>query len=144
MTSKKRFIVGGGGVLIPILLSILVIDIGAMLDDDSIFSEANILGISIRYLVLFIIGGIVAYLHEHETSSFKVFELGVVAPALLTSLISAQGLVTKTQEEISTALFEKLSIISAVYAEPGSEKTDPVAGNNYFLGNGPWHLRESV
>lgn len=135
MTSTKRFFVGGGGALMPVLISILAIDIGTMLDDDSTFNTANILGISIRYLVLFIIGGVVAYLHEDETNSFKLFELGVAAPALLTSLISAQGLVTETQEEISSVLFDNISIISSAYADPGSGKTEPVVGNNNFLGD---------
>jgi len=129
MAATKRLLVAVGGALIPVLISILAIDIGAILDDDSTFNAANILGISVRYLVLFIIGGTVVYLHENETNSFKLFKLGVAAPALLTSLISAQGLVTDTKEEVSSALFNNISTISPAYAET----EPPMTINSDFL-----------
>ncbi len=87
MTSKKRFLLGGGGALMPVLVSLLAIDIGAVLNDDSILTIGNIIGIVIRYLVLFVVGGIVAYLHDDEHKPFKIFELGIAAPALITSSV---------------------------------------------------------
>jgi len=133
MNAKKRFIVGGGGALMPVLISILAIDIGAYLDTDSSLSTANIIGISIRYLVLFVIGGVVAYLHEDERNTFKLFELGVAAPALLTSLISAQGIVTDTKEEISSSFLNNISIISSAHADDTYVKSKSKKSNNKFL-----------
>lgn len=116
MTSKKRFMVGGGGALMPVLISILAIDISAVLGSDSSLNALNIFGIFIRYLVLFVIGGVVAYLHEEEASTFKLFELGIAAPALLTSLISAQGIITDPNQDQSISFFDNISIISSAYA----------------------------
>lgn len=116
MTSKKRFLIGGGGALMPVLISILAIDVGTMINSESALNAANIIGISIRYLVLFVIGGVVAYLHEEEVSTFKLFELGIAAPALLTSLISAQGIITETNQDRSTSFFDNISLVSAAYA----------------------------
>ena len=130
MTSKKRFLVGGGGALMPVLISILAIDVGTMLDSESSLSTANIIGISIRYLVLFVIGGVVAYLHEEEASTFKLFELGIAAPALLTSLISAQGIITETNQDRSISFFDNISLISSAYAG-----TEIQTAKNNFLGD---------
>ena len=116
MNSQKRFLVGGGGALMPVLISILAIDVGAVLGSDSSLSTANIIGIFIRYFVLFVIGGVVAFLHEDETNSFKLFELGVAAPALLTSLISAQGIITDTNQDRSISFFDNISLVSSAYA----------------------------
>lgn len=128
MTSKKRFLVGGGGALMPVLISILAIDVGAALGSDSSLTTANIIGIFIRYLILFIIGGVVAYLHENESNSFKLFELGVAAPALLTSLISAQGILAEPNFDESVSFFDNISIISSAYAG-----TEPQTREKNFL-----------
>lgn len=94
MSAKQRFFIGGLGALMPVLVSLLAIDIGAMLDSGGNLTTGNIVGFVIRYLILFGIGGFVAYLHNDEQKPFKLFELGIAAPALLTSLITAQGLST--------------------------------------------------
>lgn len=126
MTSRKRFLLGGGGALMPVMVSLLAIDIGAALDSDANLTTGNIIGVSIRYLILFIVGGIVAYLHEDEHKPFKLFELGIAAPALITSLITAQGVVANTKPpELSSSSFN-LSIISSAYAETGLDETKEI------------------
>ncbi len=115
MTPKKRFLLGGGGALMPVLVSLLAIDIGAALSDGNTFSTGNSIGLAIRYIVLFIVGGVVAYLHEDEKKSFKLFELGIAAPALITSLITAQGIVgNPTPGNNSEA--SRISFIDSAYA----------------------------
>ena len=89
MTSHKRFLLGGGGALMPVLVSFLAVDIGAALDNQANLTTGNIIGFTLRYIILFIVGGFVAYLHEDEQKPFKLFELGIAAPALITSLITA-------------------------------------------------------
>jgi len=117
MTPKKRFLLGGGGALMPVLVSFLAIDIGAALSNEANLTTANIVGIAIRYIILFMVGGIVAYLHEEEHKPFKLFELGIAAPALITSLITAQSVAstpTNTTDGQTSSI--SISLISSAHA----------------------------
>ncbi len=127
MTSKKRFLLGGGGALMPVLVSLLAIDIGAVLNDGSNLTTGNIIGIAIRYWILFVLGGIVAYLHEDENKPFKIFELGIAAPALVTSLITAQGVSVNHQTGGGQPLLSfQWSIIRSAQADTVVQQNQPV------------------
>ena len=91
MTGRKRFLIGGIGALTPILLTVLTLDIAILLSDKHALTQANIFWIALRNIVLFILGGLVSYLHEDEQKSFKLFEIGIAAQALLTSLVAVQA-----------------------------------------------------
>lgn len=132
MTPKKRFLLGGGGALMPVLVSLLAVDIGAALDNDANITTGNMIGITIRYIILFAVGGFVAYLHEDEMKSFKLFELGIAAPALITSLITAQGVVSNPRSaDRANVSHSSFSFISSAYAEGdySSSKQVIIAGN---------------
>ncbi len=125
MTPQRRFLLGGGGALMPVLVSLLAIDLGALLDSESNLTTGNIIGFAIRYVVLFIVGGVVAYLHEDETKSFKLFELGIVAPALITSLITAQGVAAGQNSLIVSSIPINMSLISSAHAGTPSRIAEP-------------------
>lgn len=121
MSPRKRFFIGGFGALMPVLVSLLAIDIGAMLDDDSYLTTGNIIGVFIRYIILFMIGGFVAYLHDDEIKPFKLFEIGIAAPALISSLITAQGISSpKAPEQVKQTSW---SIISSAYAADDAKES---------------------
>ncbi len=126
MTSHKRFLLGGGGALMPVLVSFLAVDIGAALDNQVNLTTGNIIGFSLRYIILFIVGGFVAYLHEDEQKPFKLFELGIAAPALITSLITAQGISYSAPQngsvEVSRLNFSIISGAQAGILEKPAEK----------------------
>lgn len=123
MLAKKRFLLGGGGALMPVLVSILAVDVGAQLIAGQTYSMPEIIGTGIRYAVLFIIGGLVAYLHVDEEKPFKLFELGIAAPALITSLVTANGIASTNvvQDEVENpqAQFE-ITLFSTAYASETS------------------------
>ncbi len=125
MSPKKRFFIGGFGALMPVLVSLLAIDIGAIFDDESTLTTGNIVGVFIRYIILFLIGGFIAYLHEDEIKPFKLFEIGIAAPALISSLITAQS-ATATATVDTT---EKISwsIIASAYAADESKESSFVS-----------------
>ncbi|WP_404358435.1 hypothetical protein [Methylotuvimicrobium sp. KM1] len=125
MSPKKRFFIGGFGALMPVLVSLLAIDIGAIFDDESTLTTGNIIGVFIRYIILFLIGGFIAYLHEDEIKPFKLFEIGIAAPALISSLITAQS-ATATATVDTT---EKISwsIIASAYAADDSKESSFVS-----------------
>lgn len=139
MTSYKRFFLGGGGALMPVLVSLLAIDIGATLDTEANLTTGNIIGFAVRYLILFLVGGLVAYLHEEEKKPFKLFELGIAAPALITSLITAQGVVANTTSPISSSTSFNFSIISSAYAD-----TDPGVSEEVIVAWGLGDILDGV
>lgn len=133
MTPHKRFFIGGGGALMPVLVSFLAIDIGAALSNEANLTTPNIIGIAIRYVILFIVGGVVAYLHEDENKPFKLFELGIAAPALITSLITAQGVVANTSNSSSDqASSVNISLIGSAHASSGGSSENIVLAGGFL------------
>jgi len=98
MTSMQRFLYGGIGALMPVLVTIVSLDLAHTFSKPDAFSTANIIGFGIRYLFLFVIGGIFAYFHTDEEKAFKLFEIGIAAPALITSIITANAVKVPGQE----------------------------------------------
>ena len=84
MKTRHKIFIGGLGALTPIIMNLLVIDF-MLLKDLTLFAA---LGYAVRVIVLFYLGGLVAYLHKSEESPVKLFELGIVAPALITALLN--------------------------------------------------------
>ena len=117
MTPIKRFVIGGIGALMPLLITFLSIDY-EMLFESANISTGTIVGFIIRYIVLFLIGGFIAYLHTDETKPFKLFEIGIAAPALVTSMITVNGLSSNIQPSSPPAPHRaSFSIITKAYAE---------------------------
>ncbi len=115
MKTSKKILLGGLGALSPIIMNLLVVDLEVLLLNLTIFS---ILGYMIRVIVLFYLGGIVAFLHKDENSPVKIFELGIVAPALITALLNA-GQIEIPQSKLPTTDSSSSSIIliSSAYAQ---------------------------
>ncbi len=66
-------------------MNLLVIDVNLLFVNLAPFV---ILGYAIRVIILFYLGGLVAFLHKDENSPVKLFELGIVAPAIITALLN--------------------------------------------------------
>lgn len=93
MSPMKKFLLGGVGGLAPVLVSIAVADSGtiaaALQSIDLGHNAYLVLGYAVRVIVLFVVGGVWAYMHRTETDPGKIFQLGLVAPAMISSVISA-------------------------------------------------------
>ena len=129
MTAMKRFFLGGLGAVLPVAVWMLTLDIPQYLSS-SHFSTGEMLGASIRGVLLFLLGGFVAYLHDDENKSFKLVELGIAAPALIASLAAgsaANNALEQNRREVSF----NLSIVSSAYAQ--SNEHTIIAGG--FLGD---------
>lgn len=96
MTTLRRFLWGGIGGLAPILATFLILegDIIAQWLDDILNggSALTVIGYAVRVIGLFIVGGLWASLHKSERDPKKLFQLGIVAPAMITGMISASNL----------------------------------------------------
>lgn len=116
ITPIKRFLLGGAGAILPVTISVVTLDIATYLSDG--FSWSQIIGITIRYSLLFAVGGFITYLHDDENKPFKLVEIGVAAPALITSLVAGNAATgSGSQAEIHKKDTQSsFSIISSAYA----------------------------
>ena len=131
-----RFLIGGGGAMMPVFVSILAIDVGAFLDNDGVLTTGNIIGLAIRYMILFTLGGTVACLHNDEIKPFKLFELGIAAPALITSIVTAQGMTGLSYDASNVEALKRnqFSVVSSAHADT-NQQTEPVLLYSNLLGD---------
>src|SRR5713101_5605949 len=87
LSSKERIVLGGLGALTPVIVNLVILDLEVMLSQATRFV---VLGYALKVLALFYLGAMVAYLHSDEHKPFKVFQLGIVAPALIVAALNAQ------------------------------------------------------
>lgn len=123
MTPKKRFLLGGIGAILPVFISLITIDIASSLYTK--FTAIFIVGLLLRYFFMFLIGGFVSYLHDDENKPFKLVELGIAAPALLSSIISANSVKVDyvRPHNLNTTTYYSLPFISEAEADD-IEKND--------------------
>jgi hypothetical protein len=91
ISSVARFGWGGLGGMLPIfgdLVALDITDIASYVDHPEALTIGVYIGISIKSLILFVVGGIVAMLHRDIHKPYVLLQLGVVAPALFTSFIN--------------------------------------------------------
>lgn len=85
LTVRQKVALGGAGALTPIILNLLVVDATRSLRELTLLVVAGYL---LKVISLFYLGGMTAALHRQEQDPLRVFELGIVAPALLTTFIN--------------------------------------------------------
>lgn len=85
---KTRIVIGGLGGVAPVLLNLIVIDLQTLMLD---LTALTLISYAIRVAALFTIGSLVAVFHKSETDLFKLFQLGIVAPALITATLNGSN-----------------------------------------------------
>jgi len=119
LDTKTRITIGALGGISPIIISLLVVDITRL------FSETGVMdgiGLSIRFLVLIFIGGLIGYLHTKEEEPFKLFQLGIAAPALLTTAINGNSISNQTYLKEHSADAEYHFFMKSAYAAEADYK----------------------
>lgn len=86
---SKKFLWGGLGALAPILVTFAVADAQQIAEKWTQANETYISGYVVRVFALFLLGGLWAFLHKSEYEPAKLFQLGIVAPAMVTGLLNA-------------------------------------------------------
>jgi hypothetical protein len=89
MSRTGAFLLGAFGGLLPILVSALTVDLSPIIDHPGILTVGNYVGYGIRVLVLIVLGGAMALLNNEVKQPFAIVQLGIAAPALVTSFINA-------------------------------------------------------
>lgn len=114
LDTKTRIILGALGGISPIIISLLVVDVASLINETGLMDG---IGLAIRFLVLIFIGGLVGYLHNKEEEPFKLFQLGIAAPALLTTAINGNSIASQTLLKEHTAATEYHLFIKDAYAD---------------------------
>lgn len=112
MTRKEVFFYGAVGGVLPILANMLTIDFAPIIDHPDLLTLGNYIGYGIRVVGLVIAGGIVALVNGDVRQPLALVQLGIVAPALVTSYIN--GVSAAPRSPTRQAHF---SIVSTANAE---------------------------
>jgi hypothetical protein len=109
LTGHTKILIGGLGALTPIVLNLVIVDLNTTLAN---LTALVFLGYLLRVVVLFYLGGLVAYFQE-EKSRLKLFELGIVAPALLTGIMNGTTNIQPTLRASNNPPAASVSVMDA-------------------------------
>jgi hypothetical protein len=122
---RLGFLWGGIGALVPTVLTLTVADyevLGKYLAeffaaDNGPFSAA---GYMARIVGLFVLGGVWAYLHHSVREPFKLVQLGMLAPAMITGLLNADN--ARLARDPDAGPLISLALIAPAFAQeqPGA------------------------
>ncbi len=110
---RQRFMIAGLGGVMPVLLSLVVIDLQTLLLNVTILTIVSYL---IRVFALYTVGGVVGWLNRDERDPIKLFQLGIAAPALITAAING-GRITLPDAPTEPSQTVSWHILSQAYAE---------------------------
>lgn len=82
---RDRVLLGALGGLAPVLVNLAVTDPTTVFVG---FSLAVAAGYLARVAVLSSLGGLMAWLHPRERNALRLFEIGIIAPALVTAMMN--------------------------------------------------------
>ena len=112
MSKLATFSLGGLGGILPILVGLITVDIASIVDHHNEFTVGVYVGYGVRVLVLIALGGIIAVLNKGVSEPLTLVQLGVAAPALITSYINSAPVAAAPKPPLAS-----ISIISPAYAE---------------------------
>lgn len=129
LSGPGRFLYGGIGATAPIIVALLAIDFSIVFKSFDIFS---FMGWFVRSIILFMIGGFVAFLHKNENDSWKCFVIGISAPALITTAAATSAKAESIDNKI-ISYSKSIEILSPIsYRESNYSKF-----SRGFSGNSP-------
>lgn len=124
--ASRRFLWGGLGALLPILVTVAVADhlviqkyVEWFVAGDA--QSYRLIGYGIRVVGLFILGGLWASFHRSECEPLKLVQLGIVAPAIISGMISADNLDRSRGGESAWSL----SLIGTAHAQEPPPAPEP-------------------
>lgn len=113
MNTRQRILMGALGGITPYLVTLLSIDFKTTVAG---YEALDWIGLCLRCVILIFLGALVAYLHKTESEPFKLFQLGLAAPALLATFINGNAGTSQTLPTQVSAGIESISVVSPAYA----------------------------
>ncbi|MBY5374187.1 hypothetical protein [Rhizobium leguminosarum] len=107
MNRITRFSIGGLGGLLPVLATLITVDLTVFqaLIDKQDFTTGMCAGYCIRVLSLVLLGGIVAALNSEVVNPLSLVQIGIAAPALVTSYLSAASIPPSQKDAFLEGIF---------------------------------------
>jgi hypothetical protein len=115
MPTVQRFAVGGLGGLLSIIVSLLSFDPASVIDNIHLLTPGMYVGYGIKTIILIVLGGTFAAFTDGSTKPLTLLQIGIAAPALITSYINGTGVSGPTGKTSHSA-----AIFSAYAAETSS------------------------
>jgi len=115
MSTSRRFAIGGIGGLLPVIVGFLSYDLGPVIDNLYILSIGILVGYIIKIVILFVLGGVFASFSDETTKPIALLQIGIAAPAIITTYINGSGIVGPKPAGPSTAALS-VSFISEARA----------------------------
>jgi hypothetical protein len=115
MPTVQRFAVGGLGGLLSIVVSQLSFDPASVIEHIYLIAPATYIGLGIKTIILIVLGGTFAAFTDGSTKPLTLLQIGIAAPALITSYINGTGVSGPTGKTSYSA-----AISSAYAAETSS------------------------
>ncbi|MPV71503.1 SPOR domain-containing protein [Burkholderia sp. BE17] len=113
INGRQRILIAGIGGIAPVFVSLIAVDLETLLLQVTTLAIAAYL---IKVAVLFGIGGLTGWLHKSERDLVKIFQLGIVAPALITTALN--GVQVKLPRAPSMNLSQSSwNMIASAYAQ---------------------------
>jgi hypothetical protein len=126
MSKLQCFALGSLGGLLPVLASLVTVDLAPIIDQANALTIGNYVGFGIRVVGLLLLGGIMAALNREVQQPLALVQLGIAAPALVTSYINSADPVRRPPSRNAT---EVISFIGSANAnELAAYKNIQVAG----------------
>lgn len=108
MKTSTKFLLGGLGALVPILMNLLVIDLETQMVNVKVLAVCSYF---LRTLALFVVGGlVVTVFNRDEQVPAKLFQLGIFAPALLTAFINGKNVSVPTPPKLDASASSVVNI----------------------------------
>jgi hypothetical protein len=120
LTGRQRILIGGLGAMSPVLLNLAVHDAKTVFGDPTLIAVAMY---AVKVLALFAVGALAVWLRPNESDAKRLFEIGIVAPALITGAINGADVErhgAPRGDPITTASIVDGLFIGVAYAQPGT------------------------
>jgi hypothetical protein len=134
MKTGQRILIGGIGALMPIIVNLLIVDFEKLAD----YNFLRTFGYLIKTLVLFGLGGLIAYFNKDEVNAFKLFQLGLGAPALIVGMLNGVTVKSTTPSSGGQPSSFLSVFVGTAYAQPPVAKKfslpDQSAGEQIWQG----------
>lgn len=101
MDTRKRILYGALGGVAPVVVNLVIVDLVVVF---AAVTPIAAVAYAVRVLALVFAGGLVAWLHEEEVKPARLFQFGMLAPALLTGMINGAAVRTQTSTPVAWSL----------------------------------------
>jgi hypothetical protein len=128
---KEKLFLGGLGGLMPLVASFIIVDVETIASYIENFNSPGHKGIILfcgyflKALLLFGVGALWAYLHSSEENLLKIFQLGIVAPAIISGFIQSSHIKELREKYYGTVINRESNIQmfgNSAFAATGHEE----------------------